>query len=60
MVDGDADLLRAGVRVLAEALMEVEMTALTGVPKSERDPERRLTNRNGYRGFEVCPRPRWS
>jgi len=50
MVDGDVDVLREGVRVLAEALMEVEVTALTGVPKGERDPERRLTNRNGYRG----------
>ena len=48
-VDGDVDVLREGVRVLAEALMEVEVTALTGVPKGERDPERRLTNRNGYR-----------
>lgn len=25
------------------------MTAITGVPKGERAPERRLTNRNGYR-----------
>ena len=49
MVDGDVDVLREGVRVLAEALMEVEVTALTGVPKGERAPERRLTNRNGYR-----------
>jgi putative transposase len=48
-VDGDVDVLREGVRVLAEALMEVEVTALTGVPKGERAPERRLTNRNGYR-----------
>ena len=36
--DGDVDVLREGVRVLAEALMEVEVTALTGVPKGERDP----------------------
>jgi len=49
MLDGDVDVLREGVRVLAEALMEVEVTALTGVPKGERAPERRLTNRNGYR-----------
>src|SRR5712692_3198962 len=47
--DGDVDVLREGVRVLAEALMEVEVSALTGVPKGERAPERRLTNRNGYR-----------
>ena len=48
-VDGDADFLREGVRALAEAIMEVEVTELTGVPKGERDPEVRLTSRNGYR-----------
>jgi transposase-like protein len=37
------------VQVLAEALMEAEVIELTGVPKGERAPERRLTNRNGYR-----------
>ena len=47
--DGDADFLREGVRVLAEAFMEAEVTELTGVPKGERAPERRLTTRNGYR-----------
>ena len=46
---GDVDLLREGVRVLAEAIMEAEVTELTGLPKGERDPERRLTSRNGYR-----------
>ena len=29
--------------------MEAEVTERTGVPKGERDPERRLTRRNGYR-----------
>ncbi len=29
--------------------MEAEVTELTGVPHGERDPERRLTHRNGYR-----------
>src|SRR3712207_5640717 len=29
--------------------MEAEVTELTGLPKGERDPERRLTSRNGYR-----------
>ena len=48
--DGDVDLLREGVRILAQGLMEAEVTALTGLPKGERDPERRLTHRNGYRG----------
>jgi len=47
--DGDVDFLREGVRVLAEAVMEAEVTAVTGVPHGERDPERRLTRRNGYR-----------
>ncbi len=47
--DGDVDLLREGVRVLAQAIMEAEVSELTGVPKGERDPERRLTSRNGYR-----------
>lgn len=47
--DGDVDVLREGVRVLAQALMEAEVSELTGVAKGERDPERRLTHRNGYR-----------
>lgn len=46
---GDVDLLREGVRVLAEAIMEAEVGELTGAPKGQRDPSRRLTHRNGYR-----------
>ena len=49
ITDGDVDFLREGVRVLAQAVMEAEVTELTGVPHGERDPERRLTRRNGYR-----------
>jgi len=49
MGDGDVDFLREGVRVLAQAVMEAEVSELTGLPKGERDPERRLTHRNGYR-----------
>ena len=49
LAGGDADFLREGVRVLAQALMEAEVTELTGVPRGERDPEARLTHRNGYR-----------
>jgi putative transposase len=49
IAEGDVDFLREGVRVLVQAVMEAEVTELTGVPKGERDPERRLTNRNGYR-----------
>ncbi len=47
--DGDVDVLREGVRVLAEAIMETEVSELTGAAKGERAPDRRLTNRNGYR-----------
>ena len=49
MADGDVDFLREGVRVLAEAVMEAEVTGLTGAAKGERAPDRRLTSRNGYR-----------
>jgi len=49
VAEGDADFLREGVRALAQAVMEAEVTELTGVPRGERDPERRLTRRNGYR-----------
>jgi hypothetical protein len=37
--------------VLAQAVMEAEVTELTGVPKGERDPERGLTSRNRYRDW---------
>jgi putative transposase len=47
--DGDADFLREGVKALAEAVMEAEVTELTGVPRGVRDPEHRSTHRNGYR-----------
>lgn len=47
--DGDVDLLREGVRVLASAIMEAEVSELTGAAKGQRDPARRLTHRNGYR-----------
>jgi putative transposase len=49
ITDGDADFLREGVKVLAEAVMEAEVAELTGVPRGVRDPERRSTHRNGYR-----------
>ena len=47
--DGEVDVLREGVRLLAQAIMEAEVSELTGLPKGERDPEHRLTHRNGYR-----------
>ena len=49
IAEGDVDFLREGVRVLAQAVMEAEVTERTGVPHGERDPEHRLTRRNGYR-----------
>jgi hypothetical protein len=47
--DGDVDVLREGVRVLAEAIIEAEVSELTGAAKGARDPQRRPTHRNGYR-----------
>lgn len=47
--DGEVDVLREGVRLLAQAIMEAEVSELTGLPKGERNPEQRLTHRNGYR-----------
>ncbi len=47
--DGEVDVLREGVRLLAQAIMEAEVTEITGVPRGERDPEHRQTHRNGYR-----------
>ena len=32
LAGGDVDFLREGVRVLAQAVMEAEVTELTGVP----------------------------
>jgi transposase-like protein len=47
--DEGVDVLREGIRVLAEAIMEAEVSELTGVAKGRRDPEQRITHRNGYR-----------
>jgi putative transposase len=48
----DVDFLREGVRTLAQALMEVEVTTQLGAERGERAPERRVTQRNGYRPRE--------
>jgi putative transposase len=42
------DVLREGVRLLAEALMELEVSEQVGAGRYERTPERK-TYRNGYR-----------
>jgi transposase-like protein len=47
--EGEVDVLREGVRLLAQAIMEAEVTELTGVAKGERNPDARQTHRNGYR-----------
>jgi transposase-like protein len=48
---GDVDFLREGVRVLSEALMELEVTRHVGAERHERTPER-TGQRNGYRERE--------
>jgi transposase-like protein len=47
-LDGDADFLREGVRVLSQALLELEVTQHVGAERHERTPER-TGQRNGYR-----------
>jgi transposase-like protein len=50
-MEHDADFLRDGVRVLSEALMELEVTQYVGADRHERTPER-TGQRNGYRERE--------
>jgi transposase-like protein len=47
-LDQDADFLREGVRVLSQALMDVEVTQHVGAERHERAVER-TGQRNGYR-----------
>jgi len=49
MADEHADVLRDSVAWLVEELMNAEVTALTGAELGERAPDRRQTQRNGYR-----------
>ena len=49
MADEHADVLRDSVAWLVAQLMEAEVGALTGAELGERAPERRQTQRNGYR-----------
>jgi hypothetical protein len=44
----DVDFLREGVRVLAQALMDAEVSAQIGAEHGQRSPAR-ITHRNGYR-----------
>lgn len=50
--DGDVDFLREGVAMLAQALMEAEVTDQIGAAHGERNPEGRTAQRNGYRSRE--------
>ena len=52
MVDEHADVLREAVRLLAQELMEADVSELIGAARGERNPEGRLTQRNGYRPRE--------
>ncbi len=47
--DGDLDFLREGVRVLTGLVMDAEVSAQIGAGHGERAPDRRVTQRNGYR-----------
>lgn len=47
-LDGDVDFLRDGVRVLSQALMELEVSHQLGAERHERTPQR-SGQRNGYR-----------
>jgi transposase-like protein len=47
-VEQDVEFLREGVRVLTQALLELEVTQHVGAERHERTPERR-GQRNGYR-----------
>ncbi len=46
---GDADLLREGMLALVEAVMEVEVSRVTGATRGERAPDTRITSLNGHR-----------
>jgi putative transposase len=48
MIDRDADFLKEGVRVLSQALMEMEIQEHVGAAPHERSPSR-TGQRNGYR-----------
>lgn len=47
-LEGDVDVLREGVRLLSEALMELEVTQHVGAARHERTADR-TGQRNGYR-----------
>ena len=51
MIEQDASFLKEGVRVLSQALMELEVEEHVGASRHERSPGR-TAQRNGYRQRE--------
>ena len=49
MADEHVDVLRESVRLVVQELMELEVSELIGAERGERNPDGRLTQRNGYR-----------
>jgi putative transposase len=52
MVDEHADVLRESVRLVAQQVMESEVSELVGAAHGERNPGGRLTQRSGRRARE--------
>jgi putative transposase len=52
MADEHADVLRESVRLVVQELMNAEVSELIGAELGERNPEGRMTRRNGYRRRE--------
>jgi transposase-like protein len=52
MVDEHADVLRESVRLVVQQLMDAEVSELIGAAHGERNPDGRMTQRNGYRHRE--------
>ena len=52
MAGEHADVLRESVRLVVQELMNAEVSELIGAARGERNPEGRLTQRNGYRRRE--------
>jgi putative transposase len=49
MAGEHADVLRESVRLVVQELMELEVSELIGAELGERNPDGRMTQRNGYR-----------
>jgi transposase-like protein len=47
MADEHADVLRESVRLVCQELMELEVSEPIGAAHGERNPEARMTQRNG-------------